>query len=757
MRSPLQTLVLLCLLALPARGDEPDSMAEGTAAPGRSHVGESFDDGPRQAAEKLDGTGDVHFPITTGWSRGQTMFDQGVGQLHGFWYYEAERTFRQIAAEDSECAMAYWGMAMANWENSKRAKGFIQEAVAKADGTTPRERLWIEAQAAFLGDDPKDIKERRKKLVEALENIIHQHPDDVEAKAFLVVRLWQFDGSGIPINSHQATDALLDQVFASNPRHPAHHYRIHLWDKKKPQRALGSAAVLHATAPTIAHMWHMPGHVYDKLKRYPESAYHQEASARVDHRLQAETFVLPDTIHNYAHNNEWLVRNWNHLGRAADAIAMAKGMIDNPMHPKLNHFGKSNSSASHGRQRLFESLERFERWDEILNLAETRYLAPTDDPGQQAERLLRIGRAQFELGQKEALTATRDALTQRVEDLESKRASQEEEAEAKALDEGKDETETEKRVSEATRKTKEELKLRRRARDELTACIELLEGSPLDDERAKKIRREKPALALLHLRFGEVDRAKTTAAEAVSAEEDRVVPLAVQAHVLEQAGEQDGAAEVFNKLKILSHGLDLDAAPFARLAPLAERLGEPADWRNRASWRDADFGPDKPAQLDHLGPLAYRSPDAPDFELLGEDGTRVSLPDFAGRPMVVMLYIGHTCSHCVEQLNTFAPLNDEFAAAGIELIAASPEPPADLANAHDLCTLEDKRFPFPLYSDTSLATFRAYRAFDDFEGMEMHGTFLIGPDGKLRWMDVGPEPFMDAAFLLRESQRLLGM
>ncbi|GIT12812.1 MAG: hypothetical protein CM1200mP34_2180 [Verrucomicrobiales bacterium] len=33
---------------------------------------------------------------------------------------------------------------------------------------------------------------------------------------------------------------------------------------------------------------------------------------------------MPDQIHNFAHNNEWLIRNLNHLGRASDAVALAR-------------------------------------------------------------------------------------------------------------------------------------------------------------------------------------------------------------------------------------------------------------------------------------------------------------------------------------------------------------------------------------------------------------------------------------------------
>ena len=44
-------------------------------------------------------------------------------------------------------------------------------------------------------------------------------------------------------------DALLDQVFAVAPLHPAHHYRVHLWDQEVADRALRSAAVIGDEGP----------------------------------------------------------------------------------------------------------------------------------------------------------------------------------------------------------------------------------------------------------------------------------------------------------------------------------------------------------------------------------------------------------------------------------------------------------------------------------------------------------------------------
>ena len=61
----------------------------------------------------------------------------------------------------------------------------------------------------------------------------------------------------------------------------------------------------------------------------------------------------------------------------------------------------------------------------------------------------------------------------------------------------------------------------------------------------------------------------------------------------------------------------------------------------------------------------------------------------------------------------------------------------------------------PLVANPELDVFRAYRAYDDFEKKPLHGTFLIDAAGLVRWQDISYEPFMDADFLLKESQRLL--
>ena len=66
-------------------------------------------------------------------------------------------------------------------------------------------------------------------------------------------------------------------------------------------------------------------------------------------------------------------------------------------------------------------------------------------------------------------------------------------------------------------------------------------------------------------------------------------------------------------------------------------------------------------------------------------------------------------------------------------------------------------YPFPIASDAELELFRSWRAFDDFEQVPLHGTYLIDSAGRVRWLDISFEPFMDWEFLLDESVRLLGL
>jgi len=742
------------LIAAKQAESEEKSLPEG-----HSFHGEAFNEGPRQKAYLMKGMGRVRFPITTNKQEAQLFFTQGVSQLHGFWYFEAERSFRQAAMLDPNCAMAYWGMAVANRNNVERAKKFINSAKEHRKNASKREKLWIDSEVNYWADTKKNEKDRRRKMVRDLETIIFDFPDDIEAKAFLAVWLWQSSHKGLPISSHMTINMLIQDVLDIEPMHPCHHFRIHLWDSEKPERALASAANCGQSSPGIAHMWHMPGHIYSKLKRYQDAVWQQEASARVDHAHMIKDRVLPDQIHNFAHNNEWLIRNLNHLGRVNDAVALAKNMIELPRHPNFNtlakpdvptEYGKRGSSR-YGRSRLIETLLRYEMWEEIINLSQTVYLPYTTIPEEQAKRLAAIGAAHYSLGQEEKGTETLEDLDKIFSQLKQLKLDAGTDAEEKARAEKKNDNDTNKAMVDAMNKFNNRFKTVNQYKAELLVYQSI---SNKDEEtfnkqigKASRISRERKSQ--LQLKIGNKKEAQKLASQSAKSTNE-VYPLANYVDILWKSEQEKEAIEQFKLLRKISSSIDLEHAVFQRLNPIAKKLNLPEDWRiqNKISH---DVG-ERPS-LDSLGPFRWTPSPAAQWSLTDGQGKNHSLNDYTGRPLIVVFYLGKGCAHCIEQLSAFAPEVDSFKQAGIDLIAISTDNVGGLRETFQLN--KDKPFPFPLLSDTSLKVFKQYRVFDDFENQPLHGTFLIDRGGLVRWQDISYEPFTKINFLLKESKRLL--
>ncbi len=739
---------------------------------GHSVHGEAFNEGPRQAAVLIPGIAKIHFPTSSESGTAQRFFEQGVGQLHGFWYLEAERSFRQSAAEDPNMAIAHWGMAMANVNNPIRARGLIDEAMKlREEHADKRERMYIEALDRFIEpaapesddvtkqvkpskDEKKNAKrERTIRYLKDLENILDDYPDDLEAKAFLALAIWT-GRDDVELISHYAVEALLAQVFAVDPMHPAHHYRIHLWDSERPENALESAAKCGPSSPGIAHMWHMPGHTYSKLKRYNDAAWQQEASARVDHAHLIRSRLMPDQIHNFAHNNEWLVRNLIFVGRIDDALDLARNLISLPRHPKYNTIAKGGS-AKFGRQRLLQALTQYGLWDELLREAGDSFLLPTDDAIEQEQWLGWLAVAQFKakLGKPaegakmlRSLQRRRLKLQTQLLDLADgkiKKTDKQVDAPESAGEPGVTETPTRKSIHEHIEKLSEVIARVAAAgasrRKDLETFLRQAKLAKLD----LLIKIEWTAAA------GDLGGAIKQAEEAVSKRPGEVLPLAMLVDLLWRDGQVDRAESEFQKLREVASVADIDTPLLARLRPVAIKLRINGDWRI-AREPNVDLGQRPP--LDELGPFRWQPYQAESWGAKNADGKLVASDDYEGRPRIMIFYLGFGCLHCIEQLHAFAPQLDEFKRQGIELCALSTESVEELATGVESF---GQAMPIPLLSDADHEVFEALRCWDDFEQQPLHGTFLLDAKGRVRWQDVGHEPFTDVDFLLKESERLL--
>lgn len=727
---------------------------ENVIHPGHSMFGETFDEGPRRSASLLGNTGRVTFPITTTNPLVQQYFNQGVGQLHGFWYFEAERSFRQAAQLEPDCAMSYYGMALANTNNEARAKGFIAQAVKRKDKVSDRERRYIDAldtwYKAETGDEKK-AKSRAKKYVAALEDLLYQYPDDLEAKAMLCLILWQ-KRSDLELSSYLAIDALMNDVLAVNPYHPIHHFRVHLWDNDKAKVAETSAERCGLSAPGIAHMWHMSGHTYSEMHRYFDAVWHQEASARTDHAYMIRDGIFPDRIHNFAHNNEWLVKNMQYLGRINDAIELARNTIELPRHPKLNPL-PGGKSAHYGRLRLFQNYSQFELWDRLIADAQTQILGPTTDESEQIKYFRHLGRAYFMRKDVSQGTAQLEILKRRLKRLKQDTDAAVDTAVARALYEGKDNKVVVARKNEATQSTSEQMKSLERAVDELQGHLLLIEGKPVEAlalfNKASDV--DEIFLANVEFQAGKPDEALKRLRDRVKSSQNQVRPLASLVEMLWKQQKKDDAKQTFESLREISGSIDLEMPPFARLQPIAMELGYGVDWRKpKPVPRNVAELPD----LKTLGPFTWQPSGAQDWSLPDENRQLISLADYRDRPVVILFYLGSGCLHCAEQLQLFAKHQQQFARSGISLIGITTDTTEVLKKSLERNS-SDGSFPFKIVSDSELKVFKRYQAFDDFEGIPLHATYLVDGSGKIRWHEVGAEPFMDVEFLHGECRRLL--
>ena len=654
---------------------------------------------------------------------------------------------------------------MANINNAKRAAELVKEASKRKAVASAREQLWIDALAEYHKDPARNETERRREYIRALENIVHKHPDDVEAKAFLAFHIWDNGSRGIPIGSAQAVESLLKEVFAAQPNHPAHHYRIHLWDGEKEEsavRALPSAALSGQSSPGVAHQWHMAGHTFNKLRRYPDTAWQQEASVRVDNTQVMQDRLMPDQIHNYAHNSEWLVQTLNYLGSASRAVSLACNMIEMPRHPRFNTldlrtngtpYEVRGGTAVNGRRRLMETLLRWEMWETALRLADSALLEPTDLPEEQGRRARIVGLAHVGLGQLDRVPADIELVQRAMQHARDLRRVAVDAAEAKALSEKKGRGDVDKAMSDALKPYSEVIENLGDHVKEIEFASDVAKGETNGMlarlEGLKSVSKERQAR--WRFRLGDREKALALAREAVEGGTNQVHPLLVRTELLWGAGRTNEALEVFGILRERAAWLEPGLPAVGRIAPVIAAAGLTGEWRPKASY-PADSG--KRPSIESLGSFTWQPQPAPDLEVTGTGGRVHRLTGYRGRPLLVVFYLGHRCVHCMEQLQQLAPRAKEFGEAGIDILAVGTDTPEGLdktlANAGP-----GGVFPFPLAADPSRAAFRAWHAHDDFEDVPLHGVFLVDAEGRVRWQDIGPEPFTDFHFLVRESRRLL--
>jgi thioredoxin-dependent peroxiredoxin len=137
---------------------------------------------------------------------------------------------------------------------------------------------------------------------------------------------------------------------------------------------------------------------------------------------------------------------------------------------------------------------------------------------------------------------------------------------------------------------------------------------------------------------------------------------------------------------------------------------------------------------------------APAFTLPDQDGAKVSLKDFAGRPVVVYFYPADDTPGCTKEACQFNDNLRAFTRADVSVVGISP----DKADKHVRFRTK-YGLKFPLLSDPEHKVMEKYGAWGEktLYGKKTTGvirsTFLIGPDGLVRraWYNVRADGHAD--------------
>ena len=270
----------------------------------------------------IEGLGGAGRAINTKSPIAQRYFNQGLAFLYGFNFEAASKSFKAAAINDPQCAMAFWGMAMAQGPNINapvtsadqlvNARKALKSARSLSDRCPPIERALIEALSRRYGSNDSTRKASNDvAYADAMRRIRKLFPGDPDvgaltAEAILELRPWdQWKSDGSPQPGTQEAIEALNEVLRLRPRHLLGlHMLIHAIEgSRHPEGALDAANALRRLAPSLGHLVHMPSHIDVRCGRWNAAVIANQRAIEAEDALcrvigTRESFRV-STLHNY--------------------------------------------------------------------------------------------------------------------------------------------------------------------------------------------------------------------------------------------------------------------------------------------------------------------------------------------------------------------------------------------------------------------------------------------------------------------------
>ncbi len=271
---------------------------------------------------------------TTCTAEADAVVDEGLSLLHNMMYIAAEAAFNRAALADPKCAMADWGVAMANFHplwpggpvkaETQRGQDAAQRLTSKAAGNA-LEQSFVDAVVAFYAPEHETYPARLAAWAAAQNTAYDQNPDNLDAAALAALaRLATAPRGPKGVAVKAEVGGLLDNLHSSAPDHPGViHYAIHAYDNPPlKDRGVPYAKIYDQSAPEAAHALHMPAHIFTRTGDWSKSVDLNRRSA------QAALTHSGDTIQtHYVHAIDYMVYGYLQLSQPEKAIALVDEML----------------------------------------------------------------------------------------------------------------------------------------------------------------------------------------------------------------------------------------------------------------------------------------------------------------------------------------------------------------------------------------------------------------------------------------------
>lgn len=335
-------------------------------------------------APLFDNLGTLDFPITTNSELAQKYFNQGVILAYGFNHEEAFRSFEEAARLDTNCAMAYWGMAYVIGPNINlpmnagiiaTAYEAVERAMSLLDDETQREKDYVIALSKrYTNEELEDRTHLDKAYSDAMRELVSKYPNDLDAATMFAESImdlhpwdyWLKDGTPQPWTLEILTS--LEGVIERNPdHHGSNHLYIHAIEaSKNPERGNASADKLRFLAPGAGHLVHMPAHIYIRTGQYHEGSLANQRAVKSDeeyiNQCNQQGFY---PLAYYPHNYHFLWATATLEGDSKTAIDAALKTSQLPPDSLINLCGYK--TLQHFVVIPLYAYVTFGKWDEILN------------------------------------------------------------------------------------------------------------------------------------------------------------------------------------------------------------------------------------------------------------------------------------------------------------------------------------------------------------------------------------------------------